>query len=201
MSRFSPVAPIAALLLAVASSPSLSAQTPAARPGPTESGIYVSADAYLAGKLEQVVDTRTGSHVIDRHTFLNRGYIDVDHDGKRVRYDKSAIFGYRDAQGHDIRLAGKREYTVVDPGPIYVYTSERVVSDAKRVKTVTEHYFSRTPSSPVLPLTLANLKRTIPDDHQFHHLLDLNFADGASLAAYDSTEKAFKINVLYRQAK
>lgn len=201
MSRVSHLSPIAALLLAVASSQSLVAQTPAARPGPTESGIYVSAEEYLAGKLEQVVDTRTGSHVIDRHTFLNKGYIDVEHDGKRVRYNKSSIFGFRDVQGHDVRVVGRGEYTIVDAGPIFIYTSERVVPEAKRVKTETEYFFSRAAASPVLPLSLANLKRTIPDDHQFHHLLDLNFANGESLTAYDSAAKAFKINTLFRAAK
>lgn len=201
MQRITLAAPVTAFLVALGSAAPIAAQAPTARPAPTESGIYLSANAYLAGKLEQAIDTRTGSHVIDRHTLLNKGYVDVEHEGKRTRYNKKDIYGYRDAAGHDVRFAGKQEYTIAEAGPLYIYTAERLATESKRTKAVTDYYFSRTPSSPVLPLTLADVKRAVPDEHQFHHVLDMNFANGESLAAYDSAAKSFKINVLYRQGK
>lgn len=191
----------AALLVAVTIAPPLVAQSSAVSPGATQSGIYVSADAYRAGTLEQAVDTRTGSHVIDRHSLLNKPYVDVDHGGKRVRYQKSAIFGFRDPEGRDVRFVGNREYTILESGPLYIYATERVVPDAKRTKIVKEYWFSTGPSAPVSPLTRENVKRAFPSEHQFHHQLDMTFADDASLTAYDDAAKTFKIVALYRQSR
>ena len=199
MPRRFAISPFAALLLAAAASP-LGAQS-GARPGPFESGIYRSADAYLAGRLELAVDTRTMTHVIDRHTLLNKPYVDVQHDGRTVRYAKKDIFGFRDGEGRDVRFSGNREFTIAEAGPLYLYTSQRVAPDGKRTRTVTQHWFSRTVSSEMLPLTKENLKRAFPEQHGFHHLLDMNFPDAASLSAYDSAAKTFRINALYRQAR
>lgn len=191
---------IAALLAAAAISP-LAAQEVVSRPGPSESGIYRTADAYLAGQIELAVDTRTTTHVIDRHTVLNKPYVDVQHAGKNIRYTKSDIFGFRDGEGRDVRFVGNREFTIVEAGPLYLYTSERVVPEGKRMKAVTDYSFSRTVSSEVLPLTKANVKRALPEAHGFHHLLDMTFPDDASLSAFDTAVKTFKVNALYRQSK
>ena len=199
MTRRFAIPPIAALLLAAAASP-LAAQS-GARPGPFESGIYRSADAYLAGRLDLAVDTRTTTHVIDRHTLLNKPYVDVRHDGRTVRYAKKDIFGFRDGEGRDVRFAGNRELTIAEAGPLYVYTSERAAPDGKRTKTVTQHWLSRTASSEILPLTNENLKRAFSEQRAFHHLLDMNFPDAASLPAYDSAARTFRINALYRQSR
>ena len=187
-------------LLVAAISP-LGAQGAATRAGPSESGIYRTPDAYLAGQLDLAVDTRTANHVIDRHTVLNRPYVDVQHDGKNVRFEKKDIFGFRDGEGRDVRFVGNREFTIVEAGPLFLYTSERVVPNGKRTKTVTEYSFSHTVSSEVLPLSKANLKRALPDAHGFHHLLDMSFPDDASLSVFDSGTKTFKVNALYRQSK
>lgn len=82
-----------------------------------------------------------------------------------------------------------------------LYTSERVVPEGKRTKTITEYSFSHTVSSEVLPLSKANLKRALPDAHGFHHLLDMSFPDDGSLSVFDSGTKTFKVNALYRQSK
>ena len=194
-----PSALAAALLMLTAASP-LVAQS-SARLGPTESGIYLSADDYLAGKLAYAVYTRTARHVIDRHALLNKSYVDVEHDGQRVRLEKAKVFGFRDAKGRDVRFVGSQEYGIAEAGPLYIYTRDRVVPDGKRVKTVTEYSFSRTATSPVIPLTKENVKRALPNDHQFHHVLDMSFPGDAPLAAYDSVARSFKLSALYRQSQ
>jgi hypothetical protein len=201
MKRHLLVPSAAALLVAVAIAHPMAAQSTQSPLVSTASGIYVSAAAFLAGSLEQAVDTRTATHVIDRHSLLNKSYVDVQHGGKLVRYNKSEIFGFRDGDGRDVRFVDKREYTIVERGPLYVYTSERLIPDGKRMRTVEAYSFSLTPASAVLPLTSENVKRALPEEHQFHHLLDMTVADGASLAAYDSGAKTFKVNALYRQVK
>ena len=190
---------IVALLVAAVSP--LDAQGATTRAGPSESGIYRTPDAYLAGKLDLAVDTRTATHVIDRHTVLNKPYVDVRHAGKNVRLAKKDIFGFRDGEGRDVRFVGNRELTIVEAGPLFLYTSERVVPDGKRTRAITEYSFSRTVSSEVLPLSKANLKRALPEAHGFHHLLDMTFADDASLSAFDSATMTFKVNALYQQSK
>jgi hypothetical protein len=191
---------VSASLLALVPSLALRAQAAPARPLPTESGLYLSAATYSAGTLEHAIDCRTAEHVIDRHTFLGKPYVDVVHEGAHYRHNKSDIFGYRDCKSHDVRFFNGTEYDIAEPGPIFIYTSERTVPDVKGMKRVTDFSFSQTPASPVFPLTKANLAREYPDAHQFHHLIDMNGSSDAALAAYDSPAKTFKINALYRQS-
>ena len=191
---------LSASIFALVPSTALEAQTAPARPLPSESGLYLSAAAFSAGTLEHSINCRTAEHVIDRHTFLGKPYVDVVHEGKNYRHNKSDIFGYRDCTGHDVRFFEKVEYEIAEPGPIVIYTSERTVPDVKAVKRVNEFSFSQTPASPVLALTKANLERVYPEAHQFHHLVDMNASGDAALAVYDSAAKTFKINALYRQS-
>ena len=191
---------LSASIFALVPSSTLQAQTAPARPLPSESGLYLSAAAYSAGTLEHAIDCRTAEHVIDRHTFLGKPYVDVVHEGKNYRHNKSDIFGYRDCKGHDVRFFEKVEYEIAGAGPIVIYTSERTVPDVKAIKRVTEVSFSQTPASPVLALTKAHLAREYPEAHQFHHLIDMNASGDAELAAYDSAAKTFKVNALYRQS-
>ena len=190
---------LCASIVALAPSSTLQAQTAPARPLSSESGLYLSAAAYSAGTLEHPIDCRTREHVIDRHTFLGKPYVDVIHEGKNYRHNKSDIFGYRDCKGHDVRFFEKVEYEVAEAGPIVIYTSERTVPYGKGVKRVTEYSFSQTPASPVIALTKAHLAREYPEAHQFHHLIDMNTPGDVALAAYDSAAKTFKVNALYRQ--
>lgn len=189
-----------ASLLALVTPSRLLAQTAPVRPLPSESGLYLSAAAYSAGTLEHAIDCRTTEHAIDRHTFLGKPYVDVEHGGAHYRHNKSDIFGYRDCKGHDVRFFEKSEYEIAEAGPIVIYTMQRIVPDVKGVKRVTDWWFSETPASPVLALTKANFARAYSDAHQFHHLIDMNFSDNAALAVYDSAAKTFKINALYRQS-
>ena len=190
---------LSASLFALVPTWALQAQSAPARPLPSESGLYLSAADYSAGSLEHAIDCGTAEHVIDRHTFLRKSYLDVVHEGAHYRHNKSDIFGYRDCKSHDVRFFEKAEYEIAEAGPIVVYKSERTVPAGKGVKRVTEYSFSQTPASPVLPLTKANLARAYPDAHQFHHLIDMNTSGDGALAAYDSSAKTFKVNSLYRQ--
>ena len=165
------------------------------------SGLYLSAADFQRARLEHPIDCRTARHVIDRHTVLRNSYIDVEHEGQRFRHEKRDIFGYRDCDGRDIRFVEGAEYEVVEAGPVYIYTSERIEHRGRPYKRVTVFSFSVTPDSALLTLTAVNLKRAYPSERRFHVLIDAAAQRGDDLSAYDDVHKTYRINLLFTQAR
>ena len=165
------------------------------------SGIYLSAADFLAARLEHPIDCRTARHIIDRHTVLRNSYIDVEHEGQHFRHEKRDIFGYRDCDGRDIRFVDGAEYVVVEAGPIYIYTSERIEHQGKPYRRVTIFSFGTAPDSALFPLTVANLKRAYPGERQFQVLIDAAAQRGDDLTAYDEVRKTYRLNLLFAQAR
>ena len=165
------------------------------------SGLYLSAADFQRARLEHPIDCRTARHVIDRHTVLRNSYIDVEHEGQRFRHEKRDIFGYRDCDGRDIRFVEGAEYEVVEAGPVYIYTSERIEHRGRPYKRVTVFSFSVTPDSALLTLTAVNLKRAYPSERRFPVLIDAAAQRGDDLSAYDDVHKTYRINLLFTQAR
>ena len=196
------------LLIEAMAALGLSAQEPPAigqgqtgRPAPTSSGVYLSAQDYRHAVLQHVVDCRTESHKIDVHDFLNKPYIDVDHQGQHLRHNKVDIFGFRDCNGHEVRFVQNHQYEIVEPGVIYVYSASGSVLQGKSLKIVLAYYFSTSPETAVLALTKDNLKHAYPENHHFHDALDLAFPNGEDASAYDRFHKTFRVNHLFAQSK
>ena len=165
------------------------------------SGIYLSAADFRAARLEHPIDCRTARHVIDRHTVRRNSYIDVEHEGQHFRHEKRDIFGYRDCDGRDIRFVDGAEYVVVEAGPIYIYTSERIAHRGRPYGRVTIFSFSAAPDSAVFPLTLANLKQAYSSERQFQLLIDDAAQRGDDLTAYDEVRKTYRLNLLFAQSR
>jgi hypothetical protein len=165
------------------------------------SGIYLTASDFRAARLGHPIDCRTAKHVIDRHTVLRNSYIEVEHEGQHLRHEKRDIFGYRDCDGRDVRFVDGAEYVIVEAGPIYIYTSERIEHQGRPYKRVTVFSFSAAPDSALLPLTVANLKRAYPTERQFHVLIDAAAQRGDDLSAYDDIRKTYRLNLLFAQAR
>ena len=49
----------------------------------------------------------------------------------------------------------------------------------------------------IVPLTILNLKKALPDNHTFHDLLDMSFKHDSDLTKYDDFHKMFKVNRLF----
>ena len=156
------------------------------------SGVYRTSSDLLAGRLEFGIDCDTEQHRINRHTVLDRPYVDVTHNGSDTRLLKSDIFAYRECDGLLVRFVEGREYTVLAMGNITLYVRPVMVSVGKGVRTEAAYYFSRTVADSVAPLTRAALKAAFPEQHVFHDRLDALTRSDAELAAYDTTHGTYR---------
>ena len=156
------------------------------------SGIYRTPADFLAGRLEFGIDCGTEQHRINRHTVLDRPYVDVTHNGSDTRLLKSDIFAYRECDGLLVRFVEGREYTVLAIGNIALYVRPVMMSVGKGVRTEAAYYFSRTVADSVAPLTRAALKAAFPEQHTFHDRLDALIRSDAELAAYDTTHRTYR---------
>lgn len=163
------------------------------------SGIYMNLTDYQNHKLNYEIDCNKEKHKIKLNEFFNKPYITVVHEGKKYTHQKNDIYGFRDCDNKNFRFFKNAEYQVEESDKIIIYSKERNETQGKGFKIVQEYYFSSTPGSEIMPLTVANLKNTFPDNHKFHDMLDENFKDGDA-AAYDNFHKMFKVNHLYQMS-
>jgi hypothetical protein len=161
------------------------------------SGIFLSAADFKADKLALVIDCKTEKHRIKHNDFLNKSFIEVKHNDSTYKYDKAAIFGFKECEGKSYRFVGNEHYPIINPNEsILLY--KVVTQPLAKSPGKTVYYFSKDASSPVQPLTMKNLKAIFPDNHIFHDALDAQIQSEEKLADYDSYHKMFKINHIYQ---
>jgi len=98
--------------------------------------------------------------------------------------EKDSTFGYRDCKQNDYRFY--REYD-----------HEYQILETKSI--ISSYFFSTTLNSEILPLTVANLKRTFPGNLKFHDKLNTEFNGATDIAVYDNEHKMYKVNYLLSQ--
>ncbi|MBX9852923.1 MAG: hypothetical protein K2X86_14365 [Cytophagaceae bacterium] len=164
------------------------------------SGIYKTAADFTSSKLSLEVDCKSEKHKIKTHDFSGKPYIDIIHEGKEYRYQKSEIYGYRDCDGNDYRFVDKTEYKILESKSITLYelTVLKPNPYGKGTASVKENYFSVSPDSELKTLTIFSLKDAFPNNHTFHDQLDDTFKYDQDLMEYDSFHKAYKINHLLK---
>ncbi len=161
-----------------------------------QSGIYLSAADFEAGKLAYAIDCKTEKHKIRLHEFLGKDYITVIHDKQPYNLKKKETFGYKDCSGTIYRLGIDKHYELMNPTEkILLYVIEIPASKGKYKQDY--YYFSASAGGDIKELTLDNLKRAFPDNHKFHDALDAEFGSGNDLVLYDSFHKMYKVNRLY----
>ena len=160
------------------------------------SGVYLTAADYEATQLSFQGVCGSGAHKLELHDVLNKPYVDVTHDHEKRRYPKTDLFGFRACDGRDYRFGGNLEYQILEAKALYIYARETSEARGKTFNTRRDYYFSVGPEGKIMALTLDNLKRAFPDNHRFHDSLDMMFAAGQDLAAYDEFHRMFKVNRL-----
>jgi len=160
------------------------------------SGVYLTAADYEATQLSFQGVCGSAAHKLELHDVLNKPYVDVTHDHEKRRYPKTDLFGFRACDGRDYRFGGNLEYQILEAKALYIYARETSEARGKTFNTRRDYYFSVGPEGKIMALTLDNLKRAFPDNHRFHDSLDMMFAAGQDLAAYDEFHRMFKVNRL-----
>ena len=164
------------------------------------SGVYLSASDFAAGKLPYDINCSTEKHKIKLNEFLNQDYITVVHDKQPHKLQKKEIFGYKDCDNLTYRFAGNSHYVILNPTEeILLY--KHTIEASKNQKGEVHHYFSVTGTGEIQTLTLMNLKKAFPDNHKLHDALDAEFKSDDQLAEFDSFHKMYKVNRLYASSK
>jgi hypothetical protein len=173
------------------------AQSPAKQP--VRSGVYLTGQDFLQGKMALESDPAVEAHKIKLNEFFNKPYITVLHHGETHRYLKNEIFGVRDGSGTDYRLVGGLDYEVLSKGPILLYQTPQNIQ-AKGQPLPSPYFFSTGPDAPVQRLSLAGLQNAYASNHAFLSALDMSFPNGTSLAAYDVHNAQYRLNYLYQKS-
>jgi len=163
-------------------------------------GIYKTGDDFKTGKISFDNDCTT-KRKIRLNDFFMQPYITIKENDSSLTILKTDIFGYRNCNNEIFRFKGKQELLLLNTsGQILIYKLQNNNPPAGSRTNVTNYYFSYGANSPVEKLTIKNLKKTFPDNHSFHHLIDENFKYNTDLAGFDKSNSIFKINLLFNES-
>lgn len=161
------------------------------------SGVYHSLTDFENGKLSYASNSLPGSNKILFNEFFEKPFITVKHDGEKTQLFKNEIFAYQN-KGTVIRTSNFVAYNFMEKGPVWIYYKDVNASIGKGTHRERKFFYSTSGEGVIVPLTIMNLKRSFPDDHLFHNLLDAQFNNDRDLSSYDGFEKMYKINHLLK---
>lgn len=159
------------------------------------SGVYLSLADFENNKLSYASNAIAETNKIRFNEFIEKPFITVNHNGEKEILFKDDIFAYQN-KGKIVRTSNFTPYTYVEKGPLWVYFKDMNISQSKGIKRERKYYYSVSGQSEIMPLTINNLKRSFPDNHLFHDLLDAQFSNNSELSLYDGLEGKFKVNHL-----
>jgi len=135
----------------------------------TTGGVYLTADDFTNGKLMS--------------------------EQQITKSSKSDVYGFRDSHGRSYRFVGDKPYEIREAGPLYIYKTDRLV---RKGAVEPAYFFSVGPTQRVLPLTIANLKNAVGEDHRFQEFLDMTFRNDSDLTRFDKSQSTYAVNRLLR---
>jgi len=162
----------------------------------TGKGLYLSMDDFKNHRLSY----ETSDKIILNEFFASSS-IKVIVNGETKTLSKKQVFGYRDTNNEDYRFYKNELYHIILSEPFFVYKHDATTTaDANKGNLrKTYYYFSVNGSDELVPLTIANLKKSFPDNLKFHDLLD-GIRNEADLISYDDYRKELKVAYLYKKS-
>lgn len=164
------------------------------------SGIYKTAGDFQERKLSYAINYKNEKHKIKDDILFNDKIIVVKHKGGTYTLLKSDTYGYRNTKGEEFRFIDNKQYKILNPGEyllMYVYQPPSYPPKAA-AKYAPTYFFSVGAFSLPQPLTIINLKKTFPNNHAFHDMLDENFKSDPELIRYDDFHKMYKLSRIYK---
>lgn len=161
-----------------------------------QGGLYKTPDDYENGRLSfqkhenEKIDIRTD-------IAFNPSIVKVVDSEERRHFQKSALYGFRNKKNQDFRFYNDRNYKIVDPKFFFLYSREENVVRGKARTRETKYYFSKDADSPIMELTIRNLKYAFPGSRQFHDLLDLQFRRDSELTGFDSFRGEYRLKSVF----
>ncbi|MBO9199580.1 MULTISPECIES: hypothetical protein [Niastella] len=112
-----------------------------------------------------------------------------------------ATLGHLSASAQHNRVYHKEQFQVVDTTAFYLYYQNKnvVPVGGKGMYRANLYFFSTAADSPIIPLTIENLKKAYPASTAFHYALDAYFNSDRQLMSYDEYAKMYKLKYLFLQ--
>lgn len=162
-----------------------------------QAGLYKSADDFVNGKLEHQ-QVEFAKHRLRTDIPFNKYVVKVVDGGESHTYYKWDVYGFKDKRNQVYRFDDEKTYRIVDTTAFLIYAREENIVRGKEKTRETRYYFSKSPESRILPLTIRNLKYSFPN-REFHNLLDLQFRTNLELMRYDSYYGEYKLKSIYNK--
>ena len=161
------------------------------------SGVYLTAQDFVAGKLIPATDGRPRSQNMEEQVF-NSKYIFVNHGDYHYKMNVRDVYALRSCEGQIVRVYNGGYYTILNPGEkILLYLV--ICSPASKGDVFTRKYFfSKDADSMIENLTLDNLRVAFSDNHNFLDVINTQFRTDRDLRTYDEASRCYKVNSIYR---
>jgi len=165
-------------------------------------GLYLTANDFEQQKLTYVIDCGSEGDKIKTNEFLGSATGYVISKGEKHEFSKKEVYGYRNCKNKNYRFYNGEAYLLIDTAGFYIYYQYRSEENVKGKGLVKkdEYFFSKNAGSDLQLLTIANLKKTFPENNTFHYSLDANFRSDKELVAYDDFLKGYKVKYLFQQS-
>lgn len=164
-------------------------------------GIYLSDCDFIQNKLSYIKYGKI-KFKIKPHDFYYKPYVSVKTKDSVFTFSKDSIFGYKDDDGKTYRFFEEKVYPLLNPSEnILLYKQVTKIGEPKYQQIVVHYYFSKNPSSPIIPLTILNLEIYYQDNKYFIEFLEIYFKSNSDLAEYDYNHKIYKLSRLLELSK
>jgi len=165
-------------------------------------GVYLSADNFRNGKISFANERPDKKYQLRLNDFFNASSIKIITGVSVITLAKDSIFGFRDKNGKSYRFFRKTAFEILNPSEkILLYSNTSEIGSPRNRNPVTYYYFSQAAGSPIYPLTRHYLRMVFSNDFHFVELLNVYFHFDNELTAYDSLNKIYFLNRIYKESK
>lgn len=164
------------------------------------SGIYLTAEDFLAGKLCSASAGRNKSTTTG-YDLLSCRHLFVEQAGVTREMSQKDIYAVKCCDGNVVRIYHGDSYTLLNPGGNIPMYRVRVNSVGKGDVVRMKYYFSKDAASDIADLTTDNLKTAFPDNLKFDDALDAEFRSDRDLSGYDKAHQCYKLDRVYAASK
>ena len=179
-------------LVTVACTTCAQAQTP-------DAGLYITANDFQQQKITYAVNCSNGKDKLKVNSLFDAstGYVVVN--GEKHAFNKKQVYGYRTCKNNNFRLYNNTPYQVINTTGFFIYyrSIQTEAAKGKGLVKADAYFFSTQADSTIQPLTVDNLKKAYPGNHEFQYALDANFRSDKDLTAWDTYQKTYKVQYLY----
>lgn len=156
-------------------------------------GIYKTANDLLNNTY--CITSQPGEKIIVNSGSLFKGnVVNIKIGNKKQQLNKSEYYGYRDEKNTVYRFFEDQTYELLNPTEkIFIYR-KKVLGGPKGNLPTYKYYFSLTPESKLIDLTITNVKLSFVNNPTLFEKIDLHFKNDGELIEYDSFTKKFKLN-------